>query len=472
MKKTKLAVAVMLSGIVTTNVLATNGYFAHGYGAAEKGMAGAGVAKGKSSISTANNPANLLQVGDRTDIGLSIFNPVRSYTVTGGPAFPAGFTPVIGSPALNCTPPLTQATCQVPFSTNPGTVKSGREWFAIPSFGISSKIDDQMAWGIAVYGNGGMNTDYVGGSARLFDPSSNTIVDAPGTFGSNRTGVDLSQLFVNNTLAYKVNKTVDIGASVIFAMQRFAAVGLAPFANNSLYPEKLTNNGHELSFGYGFKFGANFNLTDSLTFGASYQTKMNMSKFDDYAGLFAQGGKFDIPSTYTIGVAFKTTESSTLLIDYQGINYSDVPALGNGISSLLNPATCTDALNNTLINGTPSPATGIGCLGGNGAGFGWDDVKVIKIGYEWSVGDNTYRLGYSTTKQPIDSSEVNFNLLAPGVVEDHFTAGYTSNSGENEWTIFLLYAPTVKVSGPSSFDPSQTISFKMHQLEVGLDYSF
>jgi len=35
-----------------------------------------------------------------------------------------------------------------------------------------------------------------------------------------------------------------------------------------------------------------------------------------------------------------------------------------------------------------------------------------------------------------------------------------------------MYAPNVTVSGTSSFDSSQTISFKMHQFEFGIDYQF
>jgi len=98
--KNKIAIAILLSGLVTTNIYATNGYFTHGYGAKEKGMAGAGVAQGSSSLSSANNPANLLDVGDSMDAGFSVFDPVRSFTVEGGPAFPAGFSPIIGNPAL------------------------------------------------------------------------------------------------------------------------------------------------------------------------------------------------------------------------------------------------------------------------------------------------------------------------------------------------------------------------------------
>jgi len=474
MNKTKLAVAIMLTGMVSTNVLATNGYFAHGYGAKEKGMAGAGVAKGGSSISTANNPASLMQVGERMDIGISLFSPKRSLTVTGEPALPNGFTPVLGFPG--CPQPGVQV-CQIPFSLNTGTVDSGSNLFGIPSFGFSSKIDEKSMWGISLYGNGGMNSDYEGSSARVLDPSTlqtgGTIVNAPGVFGAGRTGVNLSQLFVNTTYAYQATETVDLGASIIFAVQAFKAQGLAPFANNSLNPSKLTNNGSDVSTGFGLKLGANFKMSESLTLGISYQSKMSMTEFDDYSGLFAENGDFDIPSTYTIGLAMKTSDTSTLLIDYQAIMYTDVAAISNPITPLF--TSCADSLNNTFFGGspTPLPATGPGCLGGSGgAGFGWDDVSVIKLGYEWSAGDDTYRVGYSTTDQPIASSQVNFNLLAPGVVEEHITFGYTNNSSENEWTVFLMYAPEFEVSGQSLFDPGQTISFKMYQLELGIDYQF
>lgn len=470
MRRSKIAVAVALASMVSTSALATNGYFAHGYGAKEKGMAGAGVAKGGNSISTANNPAALLQIEERMDWGFSMFNPVRSMNVSGGPALPSGFTPAIGG-IPSCAQPGV-APCQIPFSLNTGTTESGSEWFAIPSFGFVSKIDDTSSWGLSLYGNGGMNTDYRGGSARILDPNTNTIVDAPGILGGGSAGVDLSQLFVNTSYAFQASETVGLGVSVIFAAQAFEATGLGPFANISLDATKLTNNGHDISTGFGVKLGANFDLSDNFTLGVSYQSKMAMSEFDDYAGLFAEGGDFDIPATYTIGVAWNTSDSSTLLLDYQSIEYTGVTSIANGISPITS-GQCFDALNTTLFSGAPGPATGPGCLGADGgAGFGWDDVSVIKLGYEWSVGEDTFRVGYSTTDQPIGSGEVNFNLLAPGVVEDHFTAGYTMKQGENEWTFFIMYAPEVEVSGPSGFDPTQTISFKMHQLEFGVDFQF
>ena len=59
-----------------------------------------------------------------------------------------------------------------------------------------------------------------------------------------------------------------------------------------------------------------------------------------------------------------------------------------------------------------------------GAGFGWKDMTVVKLGAQWEAShDWTLRLGYATGKQPIPASEVMFNLLAPGVIEQHVTLG-------------------------------------------------
>ena len=317
-----------------------------------------------------------------------------------------------------------------------------------------------------------MNTDYAGGSAVIFDPQSNSMVEAPGTFGAGRTGVDLMQLFVNVSYAWQADDNLNLGVSLIGAVQRFRAQGLAPFANVSLDPERLTDNGHDMSYGFGLKVGLTYDVSDDFSFGLSYQTEQAMSEFDDYAGLFAEGGDFDLPATYTVGIAYDIAEDMTFMVDYQGILYEGVPSVSNPISNLVD-GSCFDALNNTLFSGMPSPASGTGCLGGsNGAGFGWNDMDVIILGLEHRDGNDTYRYGLSITDQPIDPSEVNFNLIAPGVIEYHLSFGYTTLIDGDEWTFFGMYMPSEEVTGTSLFDPGQTISFKMHQFELGFAFKF
>jgi long-chain fatty acid transport protein len=100
-------------------------------------------------------------------------------------------------------------------------------------------------------------------------------------------------------------------------------------------------------------------------------------------------------------------------------------------------------------------------------------MTVYKIGVEWaSNDDNTWRFGYSYGDQPIPSSEVLFNILAPGVMEHHFTLGWThTRPNDNVLSMSLMYAPETTVTGQSAFD-LQTIELKMKQLEFEIAYRF
>src|SRR5512141_2098898 len=133
---------------------ATDGYFANGYGTNYKGMAGAGVALYLGTQAPATNPAAMAFLGPRYDIGMEVFNPNRQFSVTGAPS---------GFPGT--------------FGLAPGTVRSGSKYFPIPSLGANWNVGDSGTFGISVYGNGGMNTDYAGS-----------------VFGAGPAGVDLSQM--------------------------------------------------------------------------------------------------------------------------------------------------------------------------------------------------------------------------------------------------------------------------------------
>ena len=161
-----------------------------------------------------------------------------------------------------------------------------------------------------------------------------------------------------------------------------------------------------------------------------------------------------------------------MAVDVQRINYSDVKSIGNGIEPLFS-GECFDALNNYFFTGVQA-ATGPGCGGGsNGFGFGWNDMTIVKAGYEWQQSDDwTFRVGYSNADQPIDSSEVIFNILAPGVIEQHITAGFTKQLADNaEITMSFVYGNGEEVSGSNPLDPGQSISIDMNQYLVGFTYS-
>lgn len=94
------SLAMAISSVLafgSSTMFATNGYYTLGYSAKDKGSAGTGVARGSDALSMATNPASMLNVGERSDFGLNLFSPIREYSVSGSPAIPGGFTPVIGN---------------------------------------------------------------------------------------------------------------------------------------------------------------------------------------------------------------------------------------------------------------------------------------------------------------------------------------------------------------------------------------
>ena len=420
-KKLLPVLAVLAATLTTTSAYATDGYFAHGYGVKAQGMGGVGIALPQDALAAATNPAGMGLIGDRVDFGLTWFKPQRETKITGN-AFPG----VDGKYDANDT-----------------------ENFFIPEFGYNRQINPDVTLGVSVYGNGGMNTDYKKAIPLL---------------GSTPPGVDLIQLFIAPTATWKINPSNTIGVAVNLAYQRFEARGLQNFDNPNFTknPGKVTNNGHDNSYGAGLHLGWIGQLNEAVTVGASYQTKTYMSKFNDYKGLFAESGDFDIPESYGVGIAVKATPALTLAADVQQINYSDVDSIGNLSLS-------------TLFSGNQ--------LGSKrGPGFGWRDVTAVKLGASYAYDDHlTLRAGYNHSSQPIRSSETLFNILAPGIVQDHITLGATyvlANKSELSFAYMHAFEEDVKGKNsiPPGFPPAGfgggNSNIKMYQDSIGIAYGW
>lgn len=407
-----------LAVLASSPALATEGYFSHGYGAVNKSMAGAGVALGMDAMSQAINPAALTGVDSQFTADLSVFSPRREYSATATPL-------VVANPSG----------------------ESDRNYFFIPSLAGSYTIDDVSAFGWALYANGGMNTTYPGEGPIGFG----------GPFGGGKTGVDLGQGFLQFTYAREVTPGVSLGISPVLAVQRFKAFGLGGFAGSSSDDTKLTNNGYDWSYGYGGKIGVQADLVAGFSFGASYQTRMYMTEFDKYAGLFAEQGDFDIPPTLQAGFAWDSGSGVTIALDYKRIFYGDV-----------------DSIANPLYGGTLMEVSNF--LGDDdGSGFGWETINAYKLGVQFEASPTIkVRAGVALNDNPIPNSEVMFNILAPGVQEQHYTAGLTWQVDPNNAVNFgAMYSPSNSVTGQDPFG-AHDITIEMWQWEatVGWTWTF
>jgi len=271
-------------------------------------------------------------------------------------------------------------------------------------------------------------------------------------------------LFVAPTIAWKVTPSQNIGASVILGYQRFKATGINNFAGISASPQNVSDVGSDDALGIGLHLGWIGQITDTVSLGATVQSKTYFQKFDKYKGLFAGGGEMDAPATVGFGVAFKATPQVTLAADVQRIFYSDVNAIGNSISQW---------------NGQPFLSGAAGNLGlSNGPGFGWKDVNVYKLGVSYDVNESlTLRAGYNHTDQPIKGSEALFNVLAPGIVQDHLTLGTTYKLPNNKGEISVAYVHAFEntVNGTNAIPPQfggGNVKLKMYQDSLGIAYGW
>ena len=268
-KLSVLAIAALFA-FATGTASATNGYFTHGSGTKNKGMAGAGIAGASDSISIANNPASAVFAIGKLDVGAALFSPIRSYSTTDSVYNGAGTA----------------------FTIGPNNLDSGREYFVIPHVAYTWGIGEKSALGLAFYGRGGMNSKWEGGTASFTNPQSGTVVTPPGTFGNSTAGVDLSQAFLDVAFASKLGDQFAWGVALVGVIQSFEAYGVTTFApftqtfaesGGTAFPEDLSNNGHEFSYGIGG--GVRFSKVYSMELEATrlkddfYQYSLNF-KFD------------------------------------------------------------------------------------------------------------------------------------------------------------------------------------------------
>jgi len=411
----------LLAILAATNAYATDGYFAHGYGVKSQGMGGVGIALPQDALAAAANPAGMGLIGDRVDFGVTWFRPQREAEIVGGNGFGAD-----GKYDANNT-----------------------ENFVIPEFGYNRQINPEVTLGVSVYGNGGMNTDFK---------------KAIPLFGSTAPRMDLAQLFIAPTATWKINESNTIGVAVNLAYQRFeikglqnfTAVGHPVFGTPSQSPNNVTNKDYDSSYGAGLHLGWIGQLNDTVTVGATYQSKTYMSKFDKYKGLFAEDGDFDIPESYGVGIAVKASPALTVAADVQRIEYSDVDSVGNSLSNLF---------------------TGNQLGSNKGPGFAWKDVTAVKVGASYAWDESlTIRAGYNHSTQPIRKSETLFNILAPGVVQDHITLGATyvlPNKSELSFSYMHAFEEKVRGAGsiPAAFGGGEA-NLKMYEDSLGIAYGW
>lgn len=377
-----------IAGMLWLSIMGTaqagGGYFLLGYGPMAHQSGGVSTATGFDGFSGASNPAKLAFTDERLDLGLLLFSPYRRVNRSG---------------SQDGTYDLTST--------------SRNSLYMLPEAGYVQRIDETLSWGMTLYGNGGLNTEYPddnGQPGTNFNPA--RCGDAPANIflGCGKAGFDLAQVIIAPTLSWRVDENHSIGITTLVAFQRFKAYGFQAFEGVSSAPDALTNRGYDDAFGAGARVGWFGRITPWLDLGAAYSTRVYMQEFDKYRGLLADGGDFDIPANFSGGFALKPGSGWTVAGDVQRILFGEIKALSNGaLASLQDPQN-----------------SGLGSR--DGSGFNWRHQTNYRIALAYEVMPTlTLRAGYAYGRLPAadaSANSVTFNLLAPNP-RRNVTAGFT-----------------------------------------------
>jgi len=320
-------------------------------------------------------------------------------------------------------------------------IKSDAKMFAIPQIAFTSKINNQMSWGIMAYAMGGMNTDYRTDTVSL------------AYFSDIRPStVDLSGLIVAPTLSFKPTNNLSLGASLLIAYENFRARNL--FGSDSAYyagavPARFgTNEGSAM--GYGVKLGADFKITDGISVGAMIQPKISMGEISwwkdflqNYVGMFGAtpftgDAALTLPNEFGIGGKFAVGKNVDIVADIMYYQWTSVDVFDY---------------------------------------FGWEDQIVYKVGAEFRPSDKlALRAGLNYGKSPIQPGispsglpTVFANYAFPAISETHVTLGLGYKMDKNmALNAYYLYAPKATVT--DTFTPVE-LSMSQNAFGVGLNYA-
>jgi len=386
MQLKKLAATLAAVGMTVPGLaLATNGMLMEGYGPIAAGMGGAAMAYDNGTAAMANNPATLGLMADGSRIDLMLGH----------------VGPDVSVPAMMGA--------------------SEADAFYMPAFGYVKK-QGKLAYGVGIYGQGGMGTEYASG--------------------------DMAQVSVGRVifpLAYSVNERFNIGGSVdiVWAgMDLVADLNPANPGKEIDFKDDSDFSGQAKGYSVAAKLGFTYKLNDALSLGGVYQTAGNLPDLKD-GGYKVEG--FDMPPIVGLGLAWQANDRLMVAADVKDVMW------GSSMNTV------------TIYN--------------NGAVVApfqqdWDDQIVLSLGLAYKFTDAfTGRVGYNRGKNPIPDQNVSY--LWPAIVEDHYTVGFGyAFSKQSQINFGLSYVPEVSVTGTGAQNGGMTIEHSQMNWQLMYSYEF
>ncbi|MBQ0960807.1 outer membrane protein transport protein [Ideonella sp. 4Y11] len=417
-RKTPLAALILA---LPLGVWATNGMNLEAYGARAGGMGGASYAYDNGNSAVMNNPATLGLRPQGSSLGL-------------------GVTVLMPDVSTRMNHPL----------AGPLSADSSADQFLMPSVSLIRKTGG-LTYGAAITAQGGMGTDY-----------------GTQSFLSNGTGLPMRSEVgfgrVMLPLAFNIDERLTLAAQIDYVWAGMDVQMLMPDGSGHV---SVSNNsdytGQAKGRGWAFKLGAHYKLSDSVSVGATYHSKTDISDLEGSGTFtaFTPGGPvpmptrfrivdFQWPETYGIGAAWQATPQLMLAADIKHIGWSD------------SMKTFRLAMN-----------MGAGWMEG-AMPQNWKDQTVLLVGGQYMVAPNVaLRAGYNHGSNPVPASTL--NPLFPAIVTRHYTLGAGWNiGGGHSIAGSVAFSPKDTQTNPAMFGAglAGTNTHSQTTLRVNYNYNF
>ncbi|KAB2901586.1 MAG: hypothetical protein F9K31_01480 [Dokdonella sp.] len=191
----------------------------------------------------------------------------------------------------------------------------------------------------------------------------------------------------------------------IFAYQRFANIDLGTLGGSwALLPAQLGT-----SYGAGARIDFDNQVGERLRWSVGMQSRVGMTPLNSYRGVFSDNGDFDIPASATLSASWLLTPDFSLDAGVQRVQYSQV-------KPFTSPNLPRRFL--ALLGDSASPV------------FAWRDLDIYSVGWTWR--DDTLgnlQMRYTTRQQPVPTSRLLADALAPVTAERMLIAGWSRAFG-------------------------------------------
>ncbi len=352
---------LILSTVTAISLFATNGSNLIGLGAESRALGGTGIANYTGAENALSNPALLGKTTNQKEFsfGGTIFDSSVKIKTTAG----------------NTDDP-TKATSKT----------SAQDKSMIPVVALSNRLDDNLVFGLGMYGTAGMGTDWRGDDVNA----------SAGKVGLYNMRSSLMLMQFAPSLSYSKDN-FGIGASVIMQYGQLSIdydTAQSPAESNP-GALKHVGNGPSQDYGYGYQIGGYFDASKNLTIAGVYKSAIDMEYKDQIskaalafgygshaAALPAKSDHLEQPAEIGIGVSFNI-DNITYTADYKNIKWGDAKGYKD---------------------------------------FGWEDQKVLALGLKYNANKYWYGLGFNKANNPVPN-----NTDPTSVAGGANTNGHTMN---------------------------------------------